>query len=1248
MASLGSNSNSSRGGGPHAQASTPRHAPGPRLQVQRSLSRDTITIHFSALGKEEEDEEEALYGPLVGSLGAAGGSECEDRAGGGGGGVSEEEEEEEEEEQGVTRGLEASEELLLEHSAGGAPPLPVSTTRPSGRPAAPTHPLQQSPSSAAMPIAASSHYSSSSASSSSNPPASSSWPSDGLPPPLASKAATASSTSCSPSKGPSLSSSSSSSSSKPFLSLVRSLSGDVEPRDAAATLPASATPPHHARHRHLMKSFVKSLSTDAPKPEGPEGPLHAHPPPPQTSQSRRNMQLFKQFSQPRLYTGTAAATQAVADSSKTAPSSPLTPTEGRGSFFKVQEVEARIEDTKRRLSEVMSDPLHLFSKIMGDESAAYGGLAGGGAHRSRSLSSSASELSGAAAAALNGLGESNNNNYSIKEEDCPEGEEDETPTGEGPHSVFFSFPSLSSALAPASQGAALALLPLPRSPSLTLGRCSMSALVARQEDEDFCILGEGGDFEACTDTDSPDGERPGSRQLRTTSTGLCSEPDTEEEEEEEGEEEEEEEEAEVEAVPFTALVFLAQVVYCYLVCPVPQYACAVVHGAVAGVMLAGLLLWLSSSSRKSSGMRRRRKRMDHWNAAQLDIQEPGIFKGWMNEISSYDPETYHATYTHSVYVRLEGSVLRLSKPNHNIARRATHNEPKPDVSYISQKIYDLAHSKIHLVPQSLARKRVWNKKYPVCIELAKQEDFMSKAQGERPEAGDERHEVGEDRVDNGEAEEPRRPPSVVPSGGAAGGAGTGGGGLTLFLFGRTGRDKEEWFRRFLLASGLRWEGRGGGSGSGACKGGFQGSTHGSTTAPGGANANGGGGGGGGGGPGEADSRSSSARSSMDEVPQALPRNREPSWGSGLAAGGARPRSLLDYNVYMAKYINPQDETESSAAAARHSPESSPLAAKRFPRGQGERMEPEAWVNALLGRVFWDFLGEKYWANMVSKKIQMKLSKIRLPYFMNELTLKELDMGFAIPKILQASRPSVDHQGLWFDLEISYSGSFLMTLETKMNLARLGKESEGLGEPGKDGPRTYCLADSDEESSSAGSSDEEDTAELLADKAAILPGGEGYMGGHRPSKIMRFVDKIAKSKYFQKATETEFIKKKIEEMSNTPLLLTVEVQECRGTLSVNIPPPPTDRIWYGFRNPPHLELKARPKLGEREVTFANVTDWIEKKLDQEFQKIFVMPNMDDIWLPIMHSAMDPRSNANSVTETNDALTDPEPTESEVSE
>lgn len=108
---------------------------------------------------------------------------------------------------------------------------------------------------------------------------------------------------------------------------------------------------------------------------------------------------------------------------------------------------------------------------------------------------------------------------------------------------------------------------------------------------------------------------------------------------------------------------------------------------------------------------------------------------------------------------------------------------------------------IQLLPQSLARKRVWNKKYPICIELARQDDFMSKAQGEKAEGGEDKAPGGGDgggeRCEtSGSAEEPRRRTS-------------GGGDLTIYLFGRTGREKEEWFRRFLLASRLKSEDRGG-------------------------------------------------------------------------------------------------------------------------------------------------------------------------------------------------------------------------------------------------------------------------------------------------------------------------------------------------------------------------------------------------------------------------------------------------------
>lgn len=82
---------------------------------------------------------------------------------------------------------------------------------------------------------------------------------------------------------------------------------------------------------------------------------------------------------------------------------------------------------------------------------------------------------------------------------------------------------------------------------------------------------------------------------------------------------------------------------------------------------------------------------------------------------------------------------------------------------------------VHLLPQSLARKRLWNKKYPICIELAKQDDFMSKAEGEMSEAAE------TVAAQDGSLSPPSRD-------------------VTLYLFGRTGREKEEWFQRLLAAS----------------------------------------------------------------------------------------------------------------------------------------------------------------------------------------------------------------------------------------------------------------------------------------------------------------------------------------------------------------------------------------------------------------------------------------------------------------
>ncbi|XP_012893386.1 PREDICTED: testis-expressed sequence 2 protein isoform X1 [Dipodomys ordii] len=1103
--------------GRHAEKTIDMPKPSaPKVHVQRSVSRDTIAIHFSASGEEEEEEEEEFREYLEGL-----------------------------DDQSIVTGLEAKEDLYLEPQVGHdtvgpaailADGLSVSRS-PAILPVSEnTVKLLESPSPAAQ-VLSTVPLALSPGSSSSGPLASSPSVSS-----LSEQKTSSSSPLSSPSKSPVLSSSASSSalsSAKPFMSLVKSLSTEVEPKES----------PHTPRHRHLMKTLVKSLSTDTSRQESDS--VSYKPP-----DSKLNLHLFKQFTQPRNTGG----------DSKTAPSSPLTSPSDTRSFFKVPEMEAKIEDTKRRLSEVIYEPFQLLSKIIGEES---------GSHRPKALSSSASELSNLSS--LNGHLESNNN-YSIKEEEC-----DSEGDGSGnDSSLARSDPSKSTEehareVEPkGSQASSLKDLGLKTS-SLVLEKCSLSALVSK-EDEEFCELYTE-DFDLETEgegrADKPPDIPLKPEVLEDDGVDLDSEDEVD---------------TQVE-LPMKTLGFFVMCVYAYLILPLPYYISGLFLGVGLGFMTAICMIWFFTPP-SAHKYPKSHKTLQHWNIRSLDIKEPEILKGWMNEIYNYDPETYHATLTHSVFVRLEGGTLRLSKPNKNISRRASYNETKPEVTYISQKIYDLSDSKIYLVPKSLARKRIWNKKYPICIELGRQDDFMAKAQTDK-ETSEEKlpaeREMG--------SEDPKKPPH--PQEGTRPGQRD----QILYLFGRTGREKEEWFRRFILASKLKSDLKKPPGVSGSKAGLLP--THSRHSSP----------------SGHLTHSRSSSKGSVEEI-MSQPKQKE-------LVGSVRQKMLLDYSVYMGRCV-PQ-ESQSPQRSPVQSAESSPTAGKKLPEAPpSEEGEREAWVNALLGRIFWDFLGEKYWSDLVSKKIQMKLSKIKLPYFMNELTLTELDMGVAVPKILQAFKPYVDHQGLWINLEMSYNGSFLMTLETKMNLTKLGKEPlvEALkvGEIGKEGcrPRAYCLADSDEESSSAGSSDEDDAPEPSAGDKQLIPGAEGYVGGHRTSKIMRFVDKITKSKYFQKATETEFIKKKIEEVSNTPLLLTVEVQECRGTLAVNIPPPPTDRIWYGFRKPPYVELKARPKLGEREVTLVHVTDWIEKRLEQEFQKVFVMPNMDDVYIPIMHSAMDPRS------------------------
>ncbi|XP_028821340.1 testis-expressed protein 2-like isoform X2 [Denticeps clupeoides] len=602
-------------------------------------------------------------------------------------------------------------------------------------------------------------------------------------------------------------------------------------------------------------------------------------------------------------------------------------------------------------------------------------------------------------------------------------------------------------------------------------------------------------------------------------------------------------------VPTMGLCYFTALSYCCLVFPLGTYLSGMVLGLAFGFMMGLLLISLDTS--RQDAIRPRPCAVDQFAYRHpCDLQgDLSCLKGWFNETHSYDPELYHPALTHSVHITLAGSSLQMDYPRHSVSRRATTDKPPHGTDVVRSRKCHLTGSKVFLLPAALAKKRVWNQKYPICITLAEGEEAVEEVLEEMQveEQRDERKSGAQN---------------------------------TLYLFARTGREKEEWFRHFLSASRTSDQDR---CGMCACWEIMSGTLQ--------------------------ASRGSSKGSEEDL--------------SSITCHHVGDNVLLDYYSYM-RALLPSPAPSPTSSPAADSTHSSPTEKNLCSTSPGEQ---PVWLNVLIGRIFWDFLQEKYWADLVSHKIQKKLSKIRLPHFMNELTLTELDMGSSMPQVMSTYEPQVNPRGLWLQLEVRYTGALKMTLETKINLSKLGKEgaleSEGAADAGSAGSWTAVLADSDEESSSAGSSEDEEL--LLLEPQGILgekcasPGAEGRTG----RKILRLVDKIAKSKYFQKATENEYIRKKMEEMSNTPLLLTVEVLELSGTLVVNVPPPPTDRIWYSFCFPPRLDLRVLPKLGERELTFCHVTEWIEKKLQDEFQKVFVLPNMDDIYLPLMHSGLYPQ-------------------------
>lgn len=312
----------------------------------------------------------------------------------------------------------------------------------------------------------------------------------------------------------------------------------------------------------------------------------------------------------------------------------------------------------------------------------------------------------------------------------------------------------------------------------------------------------------------------------------------------------------------------------------------------------------------------------------------------MNELMDYKSDDYHISQTHSVMVTLQGSSLRLQRPKTPVPKRAMWDEEITTSSFVHQRHLDVLGAKVWLAPAGLVRKRYWSKKYPICVQLPSRISNLESSVDP----------VGPDEEDDFE---------LVSKEKCTG---------SLFLFARTGREKEEWFRRLsaaaegqVLPSHVAEVSRCLQNPPSGHRRSFSDPTY----------------------PQHRPNSSQDSSPSHTPVPGTHMRNGSPDRSSSAldSLGGSllwQGGQILEFAHFMSRLM--------PAAQRPGSPQQSPQASKRGEKEDavlggevpGWLAEQQlVWINTLAGRCLWDFMHSPLWASRITEKLQRKLSKIHV-------------------------------------------------------------------------------------------------------------------------------------------------------------------------------------------------------------------------------------------------------------------------------
>ncbi|CAF1381544.1 unnamed protein product [Adineta ricciae] len=312
----------------------------------------------------------------------------------------------------------------------------------------------------------------------------------------------------------------------------------------------------------------------------------------------------------------------------------------------------------------------------------------------------------------------------------------------------------------------------------------------------------------------------------------------------------------------------------------------------------------------------------------------------------------------------------------------------------------------------------------------------------------------------------------------------------------------------------------------------------------------------------------------------------------------------------AKIIEPEnDEVDTSGThrtAARKSRKTTPNNACLQKVLQSPECLDEAaiTINFLTRRLLCDMFDIPVFKDLIKTKVEMKLKEVAVKILKN-LRVTSIDIGNTFPVILKIEPMQWNTQGIWFNLFVYYRGNFKLSVRTNVLLQKLINYDPKKHKPIFAQHHSAQLVHKDDERI-----DENDLVQrqkLLAKEPEIPE-----MAVTR--KVGLALTNLALNKYFQMFANIPFVKNLFEKFSQKEVGADVEVTGFSGILTLNIPPPPSDRIWVGFPEMPDISIKVVPVYGENQYAYTLLQDFLSAKVRAELKRLVVLPAMDDQLLP----------------------------------